>query len=520
MKKFLYFTSMILLFLCGCSKDNPTEIKEEDPVVLQNGTAENPFLIKTKQELIQMRDWVNNDNANYGNKVYKLMADLDFAGEPNWIPIGTSETTVGFKGIFEGNGKVINNIQIGSEGTIISITNAGLFGYVFGGEIKNLGVKWNQINSTANAGGVVGMASGSTINNCYSTGKITGEAVGGIAGIEINSKISNCYSTATITGGLIGGIVGNSNGTISDCYTSGKVSGPGCSGGIAGQASNIVKCYSTGDITGGFNVGGIAGIAFSILNCYSTGIIKSTLTSCCLVASVGGISGGAPEYTSYAFIINCYSTGSVISSPLIETIAYAGGIIGRANSCSVINCYSSAIVSSTSLVCTVAGGIASSCQGNILNCYSSGDISSISLAEGASINYAGAIKNSSFSGGILGVSSNAVINNCLALNTRLKAICAYSSNYTYISRISWDHYSTVSNNFASTTMVVQKGKTESNISTITNFSDSMSHGSNLTANPVDLLNSYVSANPNYLRIPLLSWKVQAGVNSGLPVFNN
>lgn len=92
----------------------------------------------------------------------------------------------------------------------------------------------------------------STINNCYTTGSITGGSyvekyIGGIAGfLNGNNSISQCYSTAAITGnydgeyyeeqegGLepmdcwdsLGGIVGASytgQVTISDCWFGGEI---------------------------------------------------------------------------------------------------------------------------------------------------------------------------------------------------------------------------------------------------------------------------------------------------------
>lgn len=545
--KIKFLTILLIIGLIGCTKDSQKDPEVVESVTLQDGTIEHPYLIRTKQDLIQMRDKINNENSIYASKVYKLIADIDMTGEHNWIPIGLSDKNP-FQGIFDGNGKIIKNIKIGNDGTTVDIKYAGIFGYVTGSDIKNLGVQWTRITSSSYAGGIAAYVSGSTIKdcnstgeisssvcggiigssetsnilNCYTVGAISGVTVGGIIGESNNSNIKGCYSTGNISGNTIGGIAGYSKGTISDCYSTGKILGKGNSGGIAGQGLNIVNCFSTGDITGKSCVGGIAGIAFSIVNCYSKGIIKSTDSSCCQGTSVGGISGHAPEYNAESsYIINCYSTGSVISSSITDSGDYAGGIIGIAYSSSVINCYSSAIVSSTSSYISIAGGIASSCNGKILNCYSSGDISSMSLSPMGSFNYSGDVVNNSSAGGILGRSSyyDTVIRNCLALSNSLIAVCGLSSNYSFIGRICPNSYPTASNNFASPTMVIKKGKSESNLTTVTNFSDIKSNGSNLTGIPVNLLNQYVTANPTYEGISLLKWKVQAGVNNGLPVFD-
>ena len=432
MYKFLFFALLVVLFAYGCGKENTNdEAKKEDPIEEQTGTIEHPYLIKNKQDLFQMRTNVNTDNANYGNKVYKLMADIDLTGEPNWIPIGNSHN-VAFMGIFDGNNKVIKNIRIGSNETVVSMTYAGLFGYASGSDIKNLGIQWSRLNSSSYSGGIVGFITGSKITNCYTTGDISGS---GIADKATACSISDCYSTCAINSGS--GIADEANSSyIKGCYSTGNIN---LGSGIANSASLIINCYSTGNISEGNGVGGGSGIG----------------------------NAGA--------IINCYSTGNVYS------IGHAAGIAPSGS--------------------------------KILNCYSSGDISTSHISIYSYSNY-------SFAGGIVSeVRSGNLIQYCLALNKSIKSI--NPTGYAYVNRIGCvDDGSIVdlSSNYASSTIVVKKGTSEATLTTITNFLNSKIHGSNLTGNPVDLLNKYVTANPTYEGITLLKWKVQAGVNNGLPVF--
>jgi len=181
-------------------------------IVKTRGTSELPFLIYTVQDLIQMRDRVNNDKPNYGNKVYKLMADLDFSNEVSWLPISDNSQ---FTGIFDGNGKIIKNIRIGTQSSSVSLGYAGLFGNIKGGDILNFGIQWSCLNSNSTTGGIVGNLSGGTISNCFSTGLILGgQFAAGIAGSIDQGAISNCYSSCAITSTSIdntwcGGIVGS-----------------------------------------------------------------------------------------------------------------------------------------------------------------------------------------------------------------------------------------------------------------------------------------------------------------------
>jgi hypothetical protein len=96
------------------------------------------------------------------------------------------------------------------------------------------------------------------------TGKIY---VGGLAGEADNGTINNCYSTGTVTGnsvGSTGGLIGASDSAISQCYSTVSVTSLQTAGGFIGilnTGGSISKCYSTGSVTGnnGSNIGGFIG---------------------------------------------------------------------------------------------------------------------------------------------------------------------------------------------------------------------------------------------------------------------
>lgn len=495
------------------------------------GTSDNPYLIYTVQDLLKIRDSINSGNLKYSTNAYKLMADLDFSNEHYWTPIGPSET-VSFKGIFDGNGKVIRNINIGTSNTTVSMGYAGFFGYLNGGNVKSLGIQWNKLNASgitggiagqiingskidncystggffnnSYCGGIVGMVTDGEINNCYFTGSITKNTdgsftnSGGIAGNISDGKINNCYSTSNITGYYSGGIVGNASNiiTMSDCYSSGDVSGYN-SGGVIGKiikGATITNCHSSGNITSfaglGPSVGGIVGFAedVQINNCYSTGNINGDGSG----SNCGGILGFARSGS----LINCYANGNIKSD------GYAGGIAGNMKG-NIYNCYAIGDVSVFREVSSYAGGISGVQEGIIYNCYSAGSISSTSYGSVFGSTY------NSFASGI--ASSAGIVRYCIALNDTIIAK-AYDFNSIYPQRIAIGNSSN-SNNYAATTMVVIKRTT-----TITSFPNVSKNGLDLTGNPVELLNNYVTANPSYNGITLLKWKVETGVNNGNPIF--
>lgn len=152
------------------------------------GTAADPYLIQSKDDLKKFRDKVN--GGSYQNGYFKQTANIDLSGE-EWIPIA-SESSMPFKGTYDGGGHEITNLKNDRK------YEGGLFGYL-SGTVKNLAVINCDVSYNSGNGynGAV-VASGGTVTNCYSTGKVSGKQCGGISGN--GSTITNCYSTAKVTG--------------------------------------------------------------------------------------------------------------------------------------------------------------------------------------------------------------------------------------------------------------------------------------------------------------------------------
>ncbi|MDR0436778.1 MAG: putative Ig domain-containing protein [Bacteroidales bacterium] len=238
-----------------------------------NGTAGNPYQIKTAADLAAMAFLVNSGEIIYNSAHYKLMNNIDlsaygedFNGGNGWIPIGVGDNSGNskpFAGVFDGNQKIITGLYINGEGWSSSFR--GLFGYVEGGTVKNLGLEDVNVTGHWIIGGLVARMYGGVISHCYVTGTITGNYtdVGGIVG-EANGVgsdicvISHCYSTAAIT----------VNGTQTWQNA----------GGIAGRSSNgttINNCWSSGNIMATTTyVGGISGTAYNttVENCVALNV--------------------------------------------------------------------------------------------------------------------------------------------------------------------------------------------------------------------------------------------------------
>ena len=242
-----------------------------------SGTSADPYLIKTAEELALIVKLVNGGNTLAG-KFFELADDIDLSdlcgeGIGSWTPIGGKYKY--FKGSFDGGGHTISGLYIDSTGNY-----QGLFGNVYEGTIKNLGVDGSITNTGGNfIGGVVGYAMDSTIQNCFNSCDVStaGDGVGGITGVSNNNTIQNCYNTGDVSGtSSVGGIVGVSyypTGTVQNCYNTGNVRGTGNIGGVAGElalSSTVQDCYNIGNVSGTGSVGGIVGdnSGSTVQNCY------------------------------------------------------------------------------------------------------------------------------------------------------------------------------------------------------------------------------------------------------------
>jgi hypothetical protein len=343
------FAATAALLLCQCEVNVNTgngngNGDDNNNVVHQPDTAwyaDNPdaaiFEISTADDLAGLALLVNNEESpvDFAGKTVKLAADIDLSthygksynDRDGWIAIGylssDRKTSLPFKGVFDGNGKVISGLYISGNKFY---TFKGLFGRIEGGAvIKNLGLIDVNISGGTGLGGVVGSAAGnSKVVNCYAKGVVNGNSsLGGIAGEIEKSEVSGCYFNGSVisntpTGGEIGGVVGSvKDGSVVNCYALGdKVSGVQEVGGVVGSAdavkeTNLTGCYSavSSVVSSSGGVGGILGYAYN-----------NTLVTYCaaLNKSVKDTDGG----TCVGRIVGCFESDSDIT--LSDNTAFSG----------------------------------------------------------------------------------------------------------------------------------------------------------------------------------------------------
>ena len=258
------------------------------------GTEAEPFVLKTADHLAWFRDYVNDDHLSACAKIADDVKEIDMStvchkadtekqvAELSWTPIGNFDNN--YQGTFDGNGKTISNLYINATSEF-----AGFFGYLAGGNIKNITFDNAKVNSTGNYyTGILAGYAGScifenikTLGNCSVEGK---DITGGIAGIAVGN-ISNCENHAEVKGtGSLGGILGiyyGSDNSITSCANYGAVTGTYRQvGGMVGyfDSGTIQNSANYGDITGKDNVGNLIGegVICNLNNVLGTGNVTAT----------------------------------------------------------------------------------------------------------------------------------------------------------------------------------------------------------------------------------------------------
>ncbi|MCF8360635.1 MAG: hypothetical protein K9H26_17915 [Prolixibacteraceae bacterium] len=242
------------------------------------GTVSQPYQVATKAQLNNVR--------HFPSLCYILIADIDFDASDfssggdfyndgvGWQPLGNEDTH--FTGYFNGQGYTISDLYINQSSDIC----IGLFGITVDATLSNMTLTNFDITGFYRVGGLVGFSRETEIINSSCSGSVKGtEIVGGIVGEIENSMISRCYCSVIVesTGqyGISGGLTASCDdiSEINNCYSTGFVSGSDISGGLIGTCSqsDIINSYSTTYVSGQIATGGLIGNNdgdITVTNCY------------------------------------------------------------------------------------------------------------------------------------------------------------------------------------------------------------------------------------------------------------
>ena len=260
-----------------------------------SGTETDPYQIANGAQLAL---WAKN-SGTYTKKHFKLTADIDL-GAHDWVPIAS------FSGTFDGGGKRISGLKIGTEAAPASEyagKAVGMFTTLSAAAVKNLTVSAaiyvtddSDWPGTAILSGYVTGAA--LLDHCFTEGVLRVNRnyvnAGGLAGyVEAGAKIANCGNYANVFGG----------GNAALNYT---------------RVGGLVGSVVIGSARSGYT---------SIVNCYNVGAITATSGN---HPAVGGICGwvqnSAKDQTSEIRVLNCYSTGTLNVTDYTITKGVAGHI--------------------------------------------------------------------------------------------------------------------------------------------------------------------------------------------------
>jgi len=278
---------VLLTFVVGItmSVNLMAQVPSADPPAGM-GTQVDPYQIATLNNLY----WITQNSGEW-DKYYEQTADIDATTTSviTWTPIGSNFTPY-FTGVYDGKNKKIMNLNIHG---VSSEPVCGIFGRVNNGTIKNLGVIDATVNASGSfdAGVLVGACGNITIENCYTTGSISGALTrtGGIIGQINGGKIENSYSRCSVSGGTSGGLIGNN-------YS---------------DAPQIINCYSTGIAASGGFIGAVIGLA-TFDDCFWD------MTTSLQNSSAGGTGKNTAEMKTQSTFTNWDFTNVWLIDPIVN----------------------------------------------------------------------------------------------------------------------------------------------------------------------------------------------------------
>lgn len=263
--------------------------------------------LSTPEDVQKLAKLCRLDSASRNLKV-TLEKDISLSGYPD-MEIPT------FGGVFDGCGHRITDLNISAKGSA-----RGLFRYIQeGGVVQNLEVSARVLpqGSATQAGGLVGVNSG-TIDSVRFSGTLAGtDRLGGIAGTNtVSGKIKNCMVEGYIRGEqILGGIVGENQGVVYNCVNRAEVNTGVPNEELKLDDITVPRLTSEETLRSGSDIGGVAGSSSGVIRlCRNEGNVGYPHTG----YNVGGVAG-----SQNGFMADCVNYGDVYARK------EGGGVLGQ-----------------------------------------------------------------------------------------------------------------------------------------------------------------------------------------------
>ena len=300
-----------------------------------SGTESDPYKVACAKHLDYIREYLN--------ACYLQVDDIDLAlssyqsdnytAAEGWLGIGNYdyENEEPFKGKYDGNGYVINNLTIirPGEGYV------GLFAYTEDAQLKNICLTNASVYGGEYVSGIIAYAKTTSItDSSVLSSQIVGEEnIGGIMGENEEGSIYNCFiasSTMICSENTMGGITSYNDGEMVNCYAYNLTAqGYEYTGGLMGYNAGITNgCYiESSEIFSEEHGGGLISCNFgNVENSYVSNV---TING---ESWLGGFIAGSEGTASCCYVINSTVTGNDGIGGFVACIEYA-----KCYNCYVLN---------------------------------------------------------------------------------------------------------------------------------------------------------------------------------------
>ncbi len=181
-----------------------------------NGSETKPYLIKSSDQLVEVSEAFNSEEAAVLNKYFRQTVNIEFdkTVKNNFTPVKN------FYGYYDGDGYTISGLNIDKP-----TYNVALIQNLLSGSVKNVIIRNSYIHGYLTGAIAASVTGAATVENCHVLKDVTLEPTfdggGGIVGLLNAEKatVTSCTSQAVIKGtDVIGGVIGTvTAGTVSNC---------------------------------------------------------------------------------------------------------------------------------------------------------------------------------------------------------------------------------------------------------------------------------------------------------------
>lgn len=474
----------LLAIMAGASL--PAAADEATGELTGSGSEEYPYVLESMWDVQLLRQRLESGNwrEKYKDKYFVLTTDLHINNRvldddgnlinegkelDKWTPIGRDDYYRSFQAHFDGQGHTVYGLYVDTDAK-----DAGFFGYMYDGSIKNLNFRDCYVKGSETMGAVVGRYSKGEVRNCHVQGLVEKQGPTFQAGLVAGNgnELAECSASGRVAVETVpdewgyawncsaGGVCGKMD-WAGQCSSDATVEAKGwCSiGGIAGSARSIYESVNAGKVTTNYGggIGGIVGSATWVGKCENRGTVEAAAKG----ARIGGISGSCTgnstiseciNHTSFVIAGDSIGVGGIVAYPEADRYtsvsikgcvnygnievtgenSYGGGIAGKSYAASYYGCTNYGDIT---IPANDAAGIASyaTYHSNAYGCTNYGNITTGKKGGGILGHSADGVEGCANLGNISGIDGNGTLGGIVGRCESSSCYIKYSYNLGEVS---------------------------------------------------------------------------------------